>query len=704
MSIDSIMRSALSGLNANQTALRTTSNNISNVNTPGFAREEVTFRSRSIAGASAGVEIGEIRQIVDQFLTREFVSASARLGYYDTQNDLFDRLQSMLGGPDLPSSLHNLIDQAFGSLSSLAVEPSQMPRRVAAVADIQALGEGIDRLARQIQVLREEADRRMQSEIASVNSALQQIHNLNQMISQQKAVGEGTGSLEQQRQAALEKISSAIDVRAVQMGDGILHVSTISGVTLIDAQMRQLQYTAPGQIDTSSTFDSITVNKVDPDTGTVAATGEALDARLRSGTIRGLIDMRDKELPDAAIALGELSAHLVDEFNKVHNNYSTVPAPNTLTGRNVGALATDAHGFTGKATFAVLDANNEISDSYTIDFSNVGLVTLQDVINDVNANLTGATVSLSNGVMTFDATAGTDGVAIQQDPTTPSARAGRGFAHFFGMNDLLGGRYVREPQTGLTTTSAHGFGASGTVSIEFRGPGGVIADSHTLDFSAIGGTMTNVLSDLNTAFSGYASFALDSNGELTVTPASGYEDFDMAVRNDSTSRGATSVSFSEFFGVGDRYRMDAAFSVSVKQSIQDDQSGLASAYLDLAAAAGTPALNVGDNRGASALFGLADTSLAFVAAGDLPSLSATLSDYAGYYLSSIGMEADRIESLAEDRRVLADAISNKRDSVSGVNLDEELANMVVYQNAYNAAARLITTANQMFETLLSVAG
>jgi flagellar hook-associated protein 1 FlgK len=117
MSIDSIMRSALSGLNANQTALRTTSNNISNVNTPGFAREEVTFRSRSIAGASAGVEIGEIRQIVDQFLTREFVSASARLGYYDTQNDLFDRLQSMLGGPDLPSSLHNLIDQAFGILS-----------------------------------------------------------------------------------------------------------------------------------------------------------------------------------------------------------------------------------------------------------------------------------------------------------------------------------------------------------------------------------------------------------------------------------------------------------------------------------------------------------------------------------------------------------------------------------------------------------
>ncbi|HZD26953.1 MAG TPA: flagellar basal body rod C-terminal domain-containing protein, partial [Alphaproteobacteria bacterium] len=56
---------------------------------------------------------------------------------------------------------------------------------------------------------------------------------------------------------------------------------------------------------------------------------------------------------------------------------------------------------------------------------------------------------------------------------------------------------------------------------------------------------------------------------------------------------------------------------------------------------------------------------------------------------------------SEDRAALADEIRTRRDSEGGVNLDEELSNMIVFQNAYNAAARLITTANQMFETLMN---
>jgi flagellar hook-associated protein 1 FlgK len=178
----------------------------------------------------------------------------------------------------------------------------------------------------------------------------------------------------------------------------------------------------------------------------------------------------------------------------------------------------------------------------------------------------------------------------------------------------------------------------------------------------------------------------------------------MSVGSDSTGRGTTGVSFSEFFGLGDRYRMDAAFSMAVRQDIIDDPSKLALASLDTAAAAGIPALTTGDNSGANALIDLADSKLSFLAAGNLPSITTSLSEYAGYYLSALGMEASQLQSMSDDREALASEIRNRRDSLSGVNIDEELANMIIYQNAYNAAARLITTANEMFDTLLTISG
>ena len=167
-------------------------------------------------------------------------------------------------------------------------------------------------------------------------------------------------------------------------------------------------------------------------------------------------------------------------------------------------------------------------------------------------------------------------------------------------------------------------------------------------------------------------------------------------------RGTTGIGFSEFFGIGDRFRMDAAFSLNVKSAIIADPFKLALAKLDLAAASGDPALTEGDNRGADALFSLTSAAFAFVKAGDLPSLTSTLSEYTSYLLSSAGMEANTAERMAEDRKALRDELKVRRDSVSGVNLDEELANMIIFQNAFNAAARLITTANEMYDQLLNI--
>ncbi len=398
MSLDAILRTALSGLNTNQSALRTTSQNIANVNTPGYARQDVVLQTAASGGQTMGVEIGEVRRIVDTFLTKELIGASAYNGYYEKQTDIFDRLMSLFGSPDDTSSMNNQIDRVFDSFASLATDPTQAPRRIGLLSDIQTLTDSLDRYARQILNLRSEADNQIVGEISVLNSALTQVHSLNDLISHEREAGGSPAALEEQRARAIEKISDIVDIRAVEKSNYKVEISTISGLSLLDDRLRVVQYNPPGQVETTIAFNSITVHQIDTTTGGPAATGVALEPNLRAGTLKGLVDMRDKELPEVALSLGELAANFIDQINKVHNENSAVPALNALTGRNVGVLATDPHGFTGKVTFGVLDANDILTDSYEVDFGNVALVTVQDVITAVNANVTGATLALNAGV------------------------------------------------------------------------------------------------------------------------------------------------------------------------------------------------------------------------------------------------------------------------------------------------------------------
>ena len=701
MTIDAILRNAVSSLNAQQAALRVVSDNVANVNTPGYARRVAQLQSSVLAGIGAGVEVGEVRRITDRFLESELLSASSFSGFYEAQTALHDRLQATLGEPSSDANLIGRISQAFSSIGALALAPGEAPGRIAAIEDLQTLGEEIDRVARELQSLRGEADRRVADDVETLDQALEQAHELNRLIVRQKVLGADTGGLEEQRAQALQKIAVIVDIRAVEQSDGSVFVFTRSGMSLLDASRREIRYSPSGAPDSSTTFGAITVHRVDNATGAVAASGDELYPALRSGSLKGAIDMRDKELPELAQSLGEFAAELVDAVNGVHNQYTAVPAPASLAGRNVGALGTDPHGFTGMATFAVLDSDGAIVDQTTIDFSSGGLVTLNDVIAAVNTGLTGnATLTLSQGALTLAASSAGEGVAIVQDAASPSAKGGRGFAQAFGMNDLMQARAPAHFDTGLGAASAHGFGASGTVSLEVRGAGGQAAGSYTLDFSTLGGSVGDIVNALNTNLGAYATFSLDANGALTATPTAGYASFDLHVASDSALRGATGVSFSNFFGIGERHQLDHALNVAVVQGVRDDHTRLALATVDLTAAAGVSATGLGDGSGALALQSIQSASVSFSAAGDLSAVRATLADYAGQILAHSGQEASRSSSLGADRDALKLEITARRDAVTGVNLDEELSNMILFQNAYSAAARMITTANQMYDELL----
>lgn len=111
-------------------------------------------------------------------------------------------------------------------------------------------------------------------------------------------------------------------------------------------------------------------------------------------------------------------------------------------------------------------------------------------------------------------------------------------------------------------------------------------------------------------------------------------------------------------------------------------------------------LGPGGNETAKQLADLALTLVSFDAAGTLPSTSRTIVDYAAAVLGSISTQALFAEQDLSQQQLLLTGFQDKVDSISGVNLDEEMANTIIFQNAYGATARVITVTKELFETLL----
>jgi flagellar hook-associated protein 1 len=723
MSVGAIMNNAISGLNATQAALRTTSNNITNVNTDGYQRQIVEVNSRVNGGIGAGVEVAEIKRITDIFLSRQVRDAVGDTQRYDAMSDLHDRFQAVLGSPQDNNSLAGRMDQVFEAFGTLPIEPDSLVRRTAAVNDLKAFADSMSILAAQIQDLRQEADRQLDDSVTVINTQLIRLSSLNKEIQRvELETGTGAADLLNQRDDALSTLGEYLDVDTFKFGNGEIGVTTAGGVVLVDQLARQLEYDTPGTITSASRFSQVTVNKIDPTTGVLTATGETLDANLKSGRVKGLIEMRDEILPNFSLELGEFSSQVADQMNLVHNDNVSVPPPSSLTGVNTGMLGTDASSFTGKVTFVTTDASNNFVNRLEVDFTNnqfslnggaatgATLTTIDNVVSVVNAQMGTATLAFNDGVMTMTAPTGSTGVSMVQDATSPSDRGGRGFSHFFGLNNVMEANVPFHHDTGLTTASAHGFGNSGISNMELRGPQNQVAASFSLDFASVGGTnMSDVLTSLNasSAFGNFTTFSLDSAGQLISTPKTGFEKYNFNVIGDTTLRGGTKQSFADFFGVGPKYTANMAADLKVKDAIFSDPNKLALAKVDLSAAAiaGTvPALTAGDGRGAVEFQKLSEKSVTFSAAGHLAGVTTTLGAYAGAVLSDMATQAAIAESIKDDRTALSAELEARLIGDTGVNMDEELANMILYQNAYNGAARLITTAREMFDTLLRIAG
>ncbi|MFN3932855.1 MAG: flagellar hook-associated protein FlgK [Brevundimonas sp.] len=703
MSLNAIMNTASSGLAAAQTQLRIVSDNVSNVNTPGYVRKIGDQVSLTSQGVGTGVEVARIRLATDRFLQAASLNAGAEAARQGVRHELYDRIQSLFGDPGGDNGFFSQVDDVFSAFAASAEDPTSSPRRQEALFRTQALFDEAGRIGEQIQAVRRDADGRIENAVERANSLLEQIEGLNLEIARATVTSGDPSGAETTQAALIGQLAELMDIRVSARSVGGVSIRTGTGTMLAGEGAATLSYIRAGTITSETAFNEIWVTEP-------GGQKRPLLDNVGSGEIKGLIELRDVEAPAAAERLAELVTHVADELNRAHNGNSSVPAPTSLTGRNVGQTFESAiTGFAGETTIAVTNTAGVIQARADVVFSGATMTvngvaaTPADFLTVLNAQLGGAaTASFVDGKLTIAATA-SNGVAVADDPTTPSDKAGRGFSHYFGLNDLIATDRPVIYDTGLTGTSAHGFTAGETLSFRFNGESGSKLRDVQVTVPA-GGTVDDLIAALNDPATGvgrFGSFALSADGSLNFTGL-GSPPPTMSVLEDSTTQIPSGISLTELFGIGAGVRSSRADGFSLRADIRQAPSKLALAQLNLSAAVGAPALSVGDGRGALLLADAGERTTKFAAAGDSSGGLTSVSRYAAELSGEIGGKASAAKNRSDAAQALATEAAARQTSYEGVNLDEELVLMTTYQQAFNASARLIQAAGDMYDTLLGM--
>ncbi|HEX4303757.1 MAG TPA: flagellar hook-associated protein FlgK [Rhizomicrobium sp.] len=711
MSLNGIASAALSALQTNSTALRVVSNNVANLNTVGYARRVVNEQTLANGGALGGVTISDIQRVTDQFLDAEQLSAQSGSARYDTQATVFNQLNGILGQPGDSTSLTARLTDISTALGQAALAPTASANQLGVLNSVQSLASTISGLSSQVSSLRDQVDQQVGTSITSINTLIKQVYDLNTQAKTAHISGDDSSAVLDQRDVALQNLAQLVGIRTIDQPDGRVSVMTEDGINLVGDSYAQLSYTTGAN---NGSYGTITSQDINPQSGTPIAAPQNFESHLASGKLKGLLDMRDGALAGLGQQIGNLAQTTANAYNAANNANTSFPPPTALSGRNTGLVSTDALNFTGKTTVAVADSSGNLVSRIDVNFS-AGTISVDGAAPTSFTNTVGGlttalntalgskgTASFTNGALSIAAN-GTNGIVVQDDATTPSSRGGAGFSQFFGLNDLFHSATPSITATGLSSSDAGNFAAGSQISLQLKGPNGEIGKTATVTLTA-GMTVGNIVSALNTAMGGAATFTLGADGSLKTTQSASLANYSLNVTGDTTQRGTTGMSFTQLFGVGVNQTALQASNFSVNAALASSPQNMAFAQSQITATtvAGDAIVGHGDNSGALALQNIGASTQSFAKAGGMAAEAASLSDYGAAFYQDV---ATRSSAATDGQTAQADRLQEaqtRQSSTSGVNLDEELTHMMTYQQAYSAGARMLTVVQQLFDTLLQI--
>ncbi|HEY4029462.1 MAG TPA: flagellar hook-associated protein FlgK [Caulobacteraceae bacterium] len=703
-SLNDVLNIATSGLSTAQSQITVTSNNITNVNTPGYTREVVTQSPIVVEGRGLGVQIDSIQSAANTFLDKASQLATAQSGQTSVISSFLDQAQQMFGDPSSSTSFFSGLDNLYSALSSASDTPSSSLSRSGVLNAVNTFLTSANSLSTNLSGLRDQANQQTTADVAQVNQILSQISQTDADIARIGVSGGDTSGLTNSLSQLQTKLSGLMNVSISPDGTGGVTVRSQDGVYLT------------GQQGASTVNFSVVGGG-----GLMTATppkGQPMQVTPGGGEIGGLVQLAGVQLPQIMSQLSEFVSQAVSQINAAHNDASAVPAPNQLTGTQIGMdLPTAIAGFSGKSTVAITNSAGVMQQRLDIDFG-AGQINITDntgatstvaftpanFLTTLNAALgTEGSASFTNGQLSIAAPNSSDGVAIADDPTTPSSNAGQNFGQFFGLNNLIQSSTYANVNGSLSAASPSTFAAGGSLNLELVDSNGSAVRQVNLTIPSGAATVGDLINSLNSTIGSYGSFALDAQGHLAFTPTKGYTGTTVSVISDNTTNTSGGASLSQMLGVGWTTQAARTSSFSIRSDIAANPNLLSLAQLDLSQTVnGQPALAVGDGRGAVAMANSASNTVTFSAAGAMKSLATSVSNYGSQLAGQIGAMATNAGDQDQASTALLNQATAQRSSAEGVNLDSELVNLTTFQQSYNASARLIQAVQEMYTTLMQM--
>ncbi len=725
------MRTAQSGLLVNQSAVNAVANNITNVNSQGYSRKIVNIESRVVNGAGAGVQLSALTRQIDEGLLKSLRLELSSLNAFSAQTSSYERMQELFGSPADDNSISHVLGQLTNALETLAVSPDKILEQSELVRRGSELVLKFQQMSTTIQELRQQADKGIADAVTEINKLITNIGDFNDKLVRNTALNLDVTDLQDQRDQALDRLAELIDIRYFARADGDVIVFTSAGRTLVDSVPATLTHAAAGTVSATTThaegdFAGLYVGTAIP--------GNDITTEVRSGQLKGLIDLRDDVLANLQSELDELAAELRDVFNQIHNRGVPFPGMQSMTGTRIFVAPTtqtmtlDPGTGAADVTIALFDSSGDQQAVTTLNTIMVsasfgsgaqpsfGAWTITEVaatIEDwLQANGAAAATAAVNSAGNFTISLNTpslnlafrDETATANGSTAADVQIGfdsggvagidetvSGFSNFFGLNDFFVDGLADNIHESNVIASTF---TSTAATLRFNDSTGLLTGSPLAiaagsSLSTIATQITNAITNVTAAVvpdgSGFRlRISHDTGASLVITQDTGVPDTLL------TDLGMHSAD------------VRVAGTIAVRSDIVPAPAKVSRGAVQWNAvlgAAGEYFTSVGDNTIAKALAEQMTKPNAFDTAGGLSSGSATFNTQAAAILSRNANLAETNKSDRDFQQSLTDSLQLKSDTIRGVNLDEELAQLILFEQAYSAAARILSTVQRMFDAL-----
>lgn len=632
---------ATSGLLAFQRSLDTTGHNIANASTPGYTRQRVELGTQipQLSGAGfigSGVQVETVRRLYDGFLTDRVRSTTSTSSSLDIFHDFATRVSNLLGNAQ--AGLNAGLQDFFDSAQGVADDPTSIPARQVMLSEAESLETRFQYLNGQLDTLRSEIDRQVTGMTSQMSSLAESIASINQeiVLATGNAGGQPPNDLLDKRDQMLQELSELVSIRTFEQDDGSVNVSVGNGQALVTGS-RAATLTVSG-----NEFDASQMEIVFQ----VGTSSAVVTDSISGGQLGGLMEFRAGVLDSAQNSLGRIGVVMASEFNAQH------------------ALGMDLNGNPGNAFFAVGASqvfpsnNNSGSGTVSVAYDTANFAALK--VDDYVLGYDGSNYALTR---------------VSDGSTVPMSGAGTAANPFRadGLSIVVGGAPVANDRVLIrpTRTAADGFGVlvGDAQQIAAAAP---VRISEATNANGAPTNSGNAAVKLNGVDSSFGT--LSAGITLTYDAAN--------LRFNYTGDASGTISYDPVTDTGATFTIaGVTFSVSSTPAngdqfvVSDNSNG------------------TGDNTNALLLSELQTAAV----------LDGGNNSFEGAYaklIAETGLQTRQAEIDSEAQHALLAQARESREAASGVNLDEEAANLLRFQQQYQAMAQVIRIADSLFESLL----